>query len=102
MGYLLTGRSMTAARAYELGLVSEVVPADRLDAAVAEWIADIVACAPLAIAAIRQSVAEGLGLPLREAMAAIYPAEERREASRDTIEGPRAFAEKRMPVWTGE
>ena len=102
MGYLLTGRSMTAARAYALGLVNEVVPADRLDAAVAEWAADILACAPLAIRSIRQGVARGLGRPLREAMAARYDIEELRKASRDAIEGPLAFAEQRPPRWTGQ
>lgn len=101
MGYLLTGRSMSAARAYELGLVNEVVSLDRLDEAVAGWVADMLACAPLALAAIRESVAMGLALPLREAMAATYPAEERRKTSDDTREGPRAFAEKRAPRWTG-
>lgn len=102
MGYLLTGRSMDAARAFDLGLVNEVVPVDRLDAAVAAWAADIIACAPLAIRAVRQAVAEGLGLPLRTAMAARYEAEDIRLSSRDAIEGPLAFAEKRAPRWTGQ
>ena len=101
MGCLLTGRSMTAERAYALGLVNEVASAERLDAAVAAWVDDILACAPLAVAAIRESVSHGLDLPLREAMAVTYPAEERRKASDDTREGPRAFAEKRAPQWTG-
>ncbi len=102
MGLLLTGRALPARRAYELGLVTDVVPAADLDATVASYAADIVACAPLSIAAIRESVALGLGRPLAEAMAAAYPAEARRAASRDSIEGPRAFAEKRSPVWTGD
>lgn len=101
MGYLLTGRSMSAARAYELGLVNEVVPDDQLDAAVAAWIADIIACAPLSIRSIKQCVSAGLGLPLADAMAAVYPAEETRKTSEDAIEGPRAFTEKRPPRWTG-
>lgn len=101
MGYLLTGRSMSAARAYELGLVNEVVPADRLDAAVAEWAGDIIACAPLAVRAIKQCAMSGLGRPLPEAMGATYEAEERRLVSSDAAEGPRAFAEKRPPRWTG-
>ena len=101
MGYLLTGRSMSAARAYELGLVNEVVPADQLDDAIARWIADIIACAPLSIRSIKQCVSEGLGLPLADAMAAAYPAEEARKASQDAVEGPRAFTEKRPPRWTG-
>ena len=102
MGLLLTGRSLSARRAYELGLVTEVVPAAELDAAVAGYAADIIACAPLSIAAIRESVALGIGRPLAEAMAAVYPAEIRRAASRDSVEGPRAFTEKRAPVWTGD
>ena len=102
MGYLLTGRGMSAARAYDLGLVNEVVPRDRLDAAVAAWAADIAACAPLAIRAIRQAAMTGLGHPLAAAMDAQYEAEERRKASKDSVEGPRAFAEKRPPRWTGQ
>ena len=101
MGYLLTGRSMSSQRAFGLGLVNEVVPPGALDAAVAAWLEDILACAPLAIAAIRESVAEGLARPLPEAMAAIYPAEERRRLSEDACEGPLAFAEKRAPRWSG-
>jgi enoyl-CoA hydratase/carnithine racemase len=101
LGHLLTGRPMGAQRAYELGLVNEVVPVEQLDDAVAGWAADIVAAAPLAIRAIRQCVAQGLGRPLAEAMAATYEAEEIRKASRDSIEGPRAFAEHRPPRWTG-
>ncbi|HEX7784432.1 MAG TPA: enoyl-CoA hydratase-related protein [Sphingobium sp.] len=101
MGYLLTGRTMSAERAFALGLVNEVAPAASLDAAVMAWAQDILACAPLSISAIKQSVAQGLGLPLRDAMQASYPAEDIRRSSQDSIEGPLAFAEKRPPRWTG-
>ncbi|MBC2662780.1 enoyl-CoA hydratase/isomerase family protein [Novosphingobium flavum] len=101
MGHLLTGRAMDANRAYALGLVNEVVAEDRLDEAVAGWARDMLACAPLAIRAIRQCVAAGIDRPLRDAMTDHYPAEAIRAASQDSIEGPRAFAEKRPPVWTG-
>lgn len=101
LGYLLTGRSMSAQRAYELGLVNEVVPADALLATAEQWAADIVACAPLAIASIRQCVARGISLPLSDAMAHDYPAETVRRDSQDSVEGPRAFAERRPPRWTG-
>jgi len=99
MGLMMTGRSIDAARAFALGLVNEVVEPDALDAAVASWAADIIACAPLSIASIRQCAMDGLGLPLQQATATAYPAETRRRTSRDAIEGPRAFAEKRHPVW---
>lgn len=100
-GMLLTGRSIDAAAALALGLVNEVVPADRLDAAVAVWTSEILAAAPLAIRSVKQCLAMGLGRPLADAMAATYPAERARQTSDDAIEGPRAFAEKRSPVWTG-
>jgi enoyl-CoA hydratase/carnithine racemase len=44
----------------------------------------------------------GLGLDLDDAMASDYSENEKAMASDDFIEGPRAFAEKRKPVWTGE
>ncbi|MEU5527848.1 enoyl-CoA-hydratase DpgD [Micromonospora chersina] len=101
MGYLLTGRRMDAGTAYALGLVNEVVPAAQLDRCVAGWVADLLACAPLALRAIKQAVLGSLDRPLPEAFAGRYGWEERRRASRDAVEGPRAFAEKRAPVWLG-
>jgi enoyl-CoA hydratase/carnithine racemase len=101
MGYLLTGRHMSAARAYELGLVNQVVPAADLDATVDEWVRDILRCAPLAVRATKEVAMQGLDKPLPEAFAAEYPWEERRRASADALEGPRAFAEKREPRWQG-
>lgn len=101
MGYLLTGRAMSAARAYELGLLNEVVPFDELDAAVERWTSDILRCAPLSVRATKQCVMQGLNLPLREAAAHSYEWEERRKRSLDALEGPRAFAERRTPMWRG-
>ncbi|WP_280300383.1 enoyl-CoA hydratase-related protein [Nocardia abscessus] len=57
LGHLLTGRRMTAARAAELGLVNEVVPAGDLDACTDAWVADILACAPLSVRAIKEAAA---------------------------------------------
>lgn len=101
LGYLLTGRAMSARRGYELGLVNQVVPADALDAAVAEWVADILACAPLAVRSTKQCVMRGLDHPLPVAMQLRYPAEHIRLTSQDSLEGPRAFTEKRPPRWQG-
>ena len=101
MGYMLTGRHMTARRACELGLVNEVVPADELDACVDGWVADILRCAPLAVRATKQAAMQGLDLPLPQAFYTRYEFEERRRLSSDAQEGPRAFAEKRAPNWQG-
>lgn len=99
VGHLITGRPMTAARAYELGLVNEVVPADELDACVDTWIADILRCAPLAVRAVKQAAAAAATLPLDQAFRTRFPCEEQRMHSADAEEGPLAFVEKRTPEW---
>ena len=102
MGYLLTGRHMSAARAYELGLVNQVVPAAELDTAVDEWVRDIGRCAPLAVRATKEAAMRGLDMSLSEAFTTSYEWEDRRRESADAAEGPRAFAEKRAPQWQGK
>jgi enoyl-CoA hydratase/carnithine racemase len=101
MGYLLTGRHMPASRAYELGLVNEIVPADELDNCVQGWVDDILKCAPLAIRATKQAAMEGLNTTLETAFNTAYASETQRQESADALEGPRAFAEKRQPNWQG-
>ncbi|GAA5052372.1 enoyl-CoA-hydratase DpgD [Nocardia callitridis] len=99
MGYLLTGRRMSAARAAELGLVNEVVAAEELAACVAGWVEDILRCAPLSVRAIKEVAAAEL--PIAEAFGARYHWETIRMDSSDSEEGPRAFVEKRPPQWQG-
>ena len=102
MGYLLTGRRMTAAQALGFGLVNEVVPDTELDACVDRWTADLLRGAPLAQRALKEAVLRSVDLPLEDAFTASYHWENVRRASRDAKEGPRAFAERRDPVWRGE
>ncbi len=99
MGHLLTGRSLSARRAYELGLVNQIVAAEDLDACVEEWVADILRCAPLSVRATKEAASQSAAMSLGEAFATRYPWEERRMRSRDAREGPAAFAEKREPRW---
>jgi dehydration protein DpgD len=101
MGYLLTGRRMTAQDASRLGLVNQVVPHEQLDRCVAEWTDDLLRSAPLAVRAIKEAVLRSLDLPLEQAFATRFAWEERRMHSRDAVEGARAFAEKREPEWRG-
>jgi dehydration protein DpgD len=101
LGHLLTGRQMTAAQAWDMGLINEVVPADRLDACVDGWVRDISSCAPLAVRAIKEAALASAHLSLEAAFAHEYVWEERRRYSRDAKEGPAAFAEKRPPRWQG-
>ncbi|WP_331768227.1 enoyl-CoA-hydratase DpgD [Embleya sp. NBC_00896] len=102
MGYLLTGKTMTAARAYELGLVSEVVPMDQLDDCVERWVGELLECAPLSVRAVKEAALRASSLSTEQAFATRYVWEERRMHSHDAIEGPLAFTEKRSPQWRGK
>ena len=101
MGMLLTGRRVSAAEALRFGLVNEVVPLAELDQAVDRWVADILACAPLSLRAIKQMVRGGAGLSPQEAQRLRLPALVAALQSIDQDEGVRAFVEKRAPQWQG-
>jgi dehydration protein DpgD len=101
MGYLLTGRHMSAGQALRFGLVNDVVPAEDLDRCVDGWTADLVRCAPLSVRAIKEAVHRSLDMPIEQAFSTPYAWEARRMRSHDALEGPRAFSEKREPVWRG-
>jgi enoyl-CoA hydratase/carnithine racemase len=99
MGYILTGRHMTAQEAHRWGVVNEVVPLAELMPTVQRWAAEILECAPLSIRASKQAALMGLGHPLEVALHVNYSEVVKMSHSQDTIEGPRAFAEKRQPNW---
>jgi enoyl-CoA hydratase/carnithine racemase len=96
----LTGDSMSAVRAYDLGLVNAVVPPDEVltrALAVAERIA---ANGPLGVRAVKELVRLGISDPagarerLREWQDVVFNSE-------DAKEGATAFVERRPPVWRG-
>lgn len=101
MGLLLTGRRIGAEEALRLGLVNEVAAPEALDAAVDRWVAEILACAPLSVRAIKQMVRAGAGLTAAQAQALCLPALVEALRSADQEEGVRAFQEKRPPRWQG-
>jgi enoyl-CoA hydratase/carnithine racemase len=102
MGLMLTAEHITAERALALGLVNEVVPGAELLRAAERWAERIIECSPLSIRATKQAAMDSLDVPLPESIAMTrYPAAIDLFRSEDAIEGPRAFAEKRKPVWKG-
>lgn len=98
---LFSGDPIDAARALELGLVARVVEPDVLLETAVELARRYAQQAPLALAATKRAIAEGLDRPLAEGLEA-----ERREfvglfSTADAAEGIAAFLEKRAPTWTG-
>ena len=97
----LVGRHerMSATRAYELGLVSEVVEHDHLMERAREVAALVNRNAPLAVRGTRLAIRRGLDLPMHDAEVMAETFRERVVRTEDAKEGPQAFMEKRDPVW---
>lgn len=102
MELVLTGRMWEAREAADAGLINRLVDQGEALSAALELAAQVGANAPLALTASKRVITESTDWPLSEAF-------ERQElivnpvrSSADAMEGARAFAEKREPVWTGK
>jgi enoyl-CoA hydratase/carnithine racemase len=99
---ILTGRRISAHRAFELGVVSLVVAPGELIAAVERLAAEIAECAPLAVSEAKHAIDVGPSLTIADALALEHACYEVVLASEDRDEGLAAFAEKRAPVFKGK
>jgi crotonobetainyl-CoA hydratase len=105
MGMVLTADSVSAEEGFRMGFVTQIVEPDALDATVIEVCEKILRCAPLSVAASKEATLVGLGEP--DIATAIceqenYPAFYKWRRAEDTVEGPKAFAQKRAPNWQGK
>ncbi|MBS0366887.1 MAG: enoyl-CoA hydratase/isomerase family protein [Proteobacteria bacterium] len=101
MELLLTGEPMSARRLHELGYVNRVVPGAELLPRSLELALRIAANAPLTVRACRALVYAATESGRSDALRAADTLFEPVYLSEDAQEGPRAFAEKRPPVWKG-
>jgi enoyl-CoA hydratase len=101
MEFLLTAEAFPASRALELGLLNEIVSEEELLPRAREWAARINANGPLAVRATKESVLRGLAVDMEEAYRIEQELSSMVFQSEDAKEGPKAFAEKRPPVWKG-
>ena len=98
---MLTGRRVDAAEAVRIGFVTQVVPVDELDAAVAALSAALAARSP---AALRHGLASFYAVwdqDVDASLRLLHPLLSLTAGTEDAAEGIAAFTEKRTPRWTG-
>jgi enoyl-CoA hydratase len=100
MEFLLTAEAFPAERALQLGLVNEIVGEDELLERALDWARRIAVNAPLAVQATKESVVRGMATTLQEAYGIEAELSKTIFKTNDAKEGPKAFTEKRPPVWT--
>ncbi len=98
---LLTGRHLSAQEAKDIGLIGHVVPDGEALAKAMELATAVAANGPLAVRAILRTIRETEGMPENEAFAIDARLGMEVFASKDAKEGPKAFAEKRQPMFEG-
>ena len=106
MELLLTGRWFDAGEAHRWGLVNEILPADQLMDRAWELARLLASGPPLVYAAIKEIVREAEDAKFQTTMNRITKRQlasvDVLYSSEDQLEGARAFAEKRDPVWKGK
>jgi enoyl-CoA hydratase/carnithine racemase len=101
MELLLTGEAIDARRAYEVGLVNRVVSDGELRAEAGRLARRIAGNAPLSVRAAKAMVHAAAGRDLDRAVEEGWRLFQPVYLSEDAQEGPRAFVDKRPPVWKG-
>lgn len=101
MELLLTGRAIDAQKALQWGLVNDVVAPDEVLASARKIAEGLAANAPVALAEIKKTAIQAVGMPLPKAFALEDASYDRVMATEDAREGPRAFMEKRPAVYKG-
>lgn len=99
---ILLGRRISAQRAYEIGLINEVVPPGQLGAAVDRWLAELDGCAPVSVTVAKEAIDKGWDQPLDEGLQTERGCYDATLRTEDRDEGLRAFNEKRPPRYQGQ
>jgi len=98
---LYTGERIDAHEAHRLGLVNKVVPLGDLMETAEAMARQLLHAGPLAVRAIKQAALQGLSMPLEDGLRLEEHLFQLLATTEDSVEGTRAFAEKRAPEWKG-
>lgn len=98
----LTGDNVTGGEAQRLGLVNIAVPASDVMKAAEDLAGRILKGAPMSVLFIKEAIKKGVELSLDEGFRLESDLSAMIATTEDSKEGPRAFAEKRAPVWKGK
>jgi enoyl-CoA hydratase len=101
MEILLLGEPISAARAFEMGLVNRVVPPEQVLPTALDLTQRLCLGAPVALEKTKEAMVCSNGLPFDEAFAVETRCTKENATMEDAREGPRAFMEKRPPVFRG-
>ncbi|MDX2165999.1 MAG: enoyl-CoA hydratase-related protein, partial [Deltaproteobacteria bacterium] len=101
MEIMLTGERISAQEAHRVCLVNKVVPAARVMAEARRYADVLAANGPLAVQAVKRSALASLGVPTERALEIEMEIGIPVSMSEDAREGPRAFMQKRAPVFRG-
>ena len=98
---ILTAEQIDATTALNIGLISHIFEPEELMEQAIKIARGICERGPLAVRLAKEAVNRGLDMSLDDGLALEDALEFRALASEDSLEGPRAFAEKRKPIYTG-
>ena len=101
MEMLITGDFIDAQEAYRIGLVNKVVPFAQLMPEAEALATHICENGPCAVRAVKELALRGIETSLAEGLKLEIEMSKRLAKTEDSQEGPKAFAEKRKPVWKG-
>jgi enoyl-CoA hydratase/carnithine racemase len=99
MEMILMGETCSAQEAYRIGLINAVVPAPEVLPTARRWAQTLCERGPLAVRAAKEAIVRGLSLPLADGLRLEAFLSGTLRGTEDAAEGPKAFAEKRKPVF---
>ena len=99
MEMILMAETCSAQEAHRIGLVNAVVPAPEVLPTARRWAQTLCERGPLAVRAAKEAIVRGLSLPLADGLRLEAFLSGTLRGTEDAAEGPKAFAEKRKPVF---